>query len=211
MVTRAAADTTVDMGALKPLDPKTVDFELILAQARRPKPKPVSIFLRHDLYSDIEELDMQIDVLEAKIAGRHTFGGDEGIGDVSAVTILQAELADLIDLRNPFAEEFNASEVVFEFRIIARGDRIKAKAAMVADGHRPEDDEENEIFPCYMMAQTCTSVGWPGAQWLKFRDQVGEFPFLPLQAAFQDSGTAGMSVTAPFSRRLSPTPSNATL
>jgi hypothetical protein len=206
MVTKAAAATTVDLN--KPLDPRNVDFDTIIAQARRPKPKPVSIFLRHDLYSEIEDLDAKIEVLDRKIAG---FSAPDapalGVGDDNPAAHLQAELETLLEQRNPLVEQFNASEVVFEFRLIERGDRIKAKAAFLADGHIVEDDEENEIFPCYMMAQTCVTVNWPGAQWLAFRDQIGEFPFLPLQAAFQESGTQGMGITGPFSQRPLPTPS----
>lgn len=201
MVTTAASETTIP---LKTLDPRNVDFDVVLAQAKRPKPKPVSIFLRHDLYAEIEELDAEIDRLERQVEtlhrgeGRH---GERAVGDPQPTAALDADLDALMELRNPLAEEFNASEITFEFRLVQRGDRIKAKAAMLADGHKPEDDEENEIFPCYMMAQTCTSVDWSGAKWLAFRDQVGEFPFLPLQAAFQDSGTAGIGMTGPFSQR----------
>jgi hypothetical protein len=212
MVTTAAATTTVPA---KALDPKTVDFDMVLAQAKRPKPKPVSIFLRHDLYAEIEELDAEIDQLDRRI--KTLRGGDDealkvqrAVGDSDPAGELEAEREMLLDIRNPLAEEFNASEITFEFRLVQRGDRLKAKAAMVADQHVPEEDEENEIFPCYMMAQTCTSVDWPGAQWLAFRDQIGEFPFLPLQVAFQDSGTAGIGMSGPFSQRPSPSRHNAT-
>jgi hypothetical protein len=212
MVTTAAAETTVPA---KALDPKTVDFDVVLAQAKRPKPKPVSIFLRHDLYAEIEELDAEIDRLERRIKTLQA-GDDDGVraersmGDGSPVVALERELDGLVERRNPLAEAFNASEITFEFRLVQRGDRIKAKAAMVADKHIPEDDEENEIFPCYMMAQTCTTVDWSGAKWLAFRDQIGEFPFLPLQVAVQDSGTAGIGMSGPFSQRPSPSRHNAT-
>ena len=203
MVTIGAAETTVPA---KALDPKTVDFDLVLAQAKRPKPKPVSIFLRHDLYAEIEELDGEIDQVERRIKTLQA-GDSDGVkaersmGDGSPVADLEVKLDALLERRNPLAEAFNASEITFEFRLVQRGDRIKAKAAMVADKHVPEDDEENEIFPCYMMAQTCTTVDWSGAKWLAFRDQIGEFPFLPLQVAFQDSGTAGIGMSGPFSQR----------
>jgi hypothetical protein len=176
VVTRAAAKTK--------LDPKMFDFNAVMARSKSPKPKDVSVFLRPDLIPRIKELEALID------------GDDDGeraIGDPDPT-------AALVEEYNALADEFEASQLVFEFRAQKYSDRTNARAAMTRDGHDLEADDANELAISYMLAETCLNAGWTGAEWHLWRENIGEAAFLPLLTAAMEAN-AGPEVTAPFSRR----------
>lgn len=176
MVTRSAAKTTVD--------PKLFDFNSVIARSRAPKPKSVSVFLRPDLIPRINELQALVDAEP---------DGERAIGD----PLPTDEFGDELD---SLKQDFNESELIFEFRAQRYSDRTNARAAMTRDGHDLEGDDANEIAISYMLAETCENAGWSGAEWHQWRETIGEAAFVPLLAAAMEAN-AGPEVTVPFSRR----------
>lgn len=187
MVTKAAAHTK--------LDPKLFDFNSVMARTKAPKPKSVSVFLRPDVVPRILELEDQI---MKSLGDQPEPNSERAIGDVPSdvdadVDVLEAELDAL-------KEQFNDSELAFEFRPAKLSDNTKARAAMVEDKRDMTGDEADEISISYMLAETCISAGWTGAQFHQFREEIGEAAFRPLFNAAIEAN-AGPAVSAPFSRR----------
>lgn len=177
------------------LDPKVFDFNSVMAKTKAPEPKCVSVFLRPDLVPRIEELAGLLDAEKGQPAER-------GVADEDESAAWLAEYNDLVD-------EFNESELVFEFRAAKFSDNTNAKAAMSRDGIDPEDDD-NLRSVSYMLAETAIGVGWSGAEWHQFREKIGEAAFVPLLTTAMSANT-GPGVSAPFSRRLSPGRTSETL
>lgn len=189
MVTRRAAATK--------LDPKVFDFNGLMARSRAPKPVTVSVFLRADLVARILELkkllaeaDESTEVVERSI-------GDPESPDVAA---WEAELDELV-------ETFNESEVQFEFRARKFSDITNARAAMVRDNIDLADDVSSEISISYALAETCSNATMAGSEWHQWREQIGETAFSPLIQAMVEADS-GIGVSAPFSPRPSPGPTN---
>lgn len=166
------------------LDPKVFDFSTVMGRVRAPQPEEVSIFLAAEIYPRIEELSRLIDE-----AGDDDM--ERSIGDPNPVDALTAEYNELV-------EEWNASEVPFVLRPVHRLDKIAARAALVEDDIDMDTFEGEDASVCYMLAEVVTNVDWSGAQFLEFRDQIGETAFMPLLNA-ANRANAGNAVSAPFS------------
>lgn len=192
MVTQKSAKTK--------LDPKTFSFNSVMARVKPPSNVTASIFLMdqadlEEATKRIAELDRYLDAAEAGEPADPKI--ERAIGDPDPLIAWLAE-------RNELAEQVNASELVFEFRAKKRVDQINALAAMHRDQVSEDDDETNGASVCYVMAECCTNAGWTGAEWLQFRDEIGEAKFLPLTVK-AISANIDQGVSAPFLLRSLPT------
>lgn len=179
--------------AVGKLDPRALSFDSVIAKTRAPRPVKASVFLAADNAARIVEIDAELDRLAAE---EYRNPQERSIVDEDPAKALLAE-------RDALVEELNDSEVELEFRVLKRGDYTAARAAMIADGHDLDADGSMDLFACYTMAETCISTEWTGGQWLQFRDAIGEPAFRHLADVTEQAATA--NVTAPFSRRPSPT------
>lgn len=171
------------------LDPKVFDFNHLMSRTKAPTPEKVSVFLRADLVGRIKELDALLNAVPDEDPER-------AIGDPLPADEYGAEYDALV-------EDFNASEVVFEFRAKKLSDVTNARAAMARDHIDLEGDEANEWAINYMLAEQCTNATMTGAEWGQWREEIGETAFFPLVAAMV-SANMGAGVSAPFSQRPSP-------
>jgi hypothetical protein len=171
------------------LDPRVFDFASVIAKTKSPKPKSVSVFLRPDLIPRIEELAALLDAKPDDAAER-------SVSDQLPEDLYGPEYDQLV-------AEFNDSEIIFDFRATKFSDKATARAAMTADGHDLATEEAEDVSVSYMLAQTCESASFTGAQFHEFREKIGEAAFLPLLNAALEANS-GPGVSAPFSRRPSP-------
>jgi len=180
---KKAAETT--------LDPKVFDFTALMGKARKPLPRKVSVFLAVGNLDLIRELTHKITEAQADPAER---------------SMNEADPAEtMLEQKNALMQEFNDSEVTFEFRPLAKGDRLAIHDSMREAGEAGQSEDFEDKWTTFAVANNCISPVMTVAEVTEFRAEVGEYVFGVLGSEvlqlFNGSGVRNI----PFS--LPPSPS----